>query len=118
MRKIARIPRGIWLAWIALVYAAVLEGRGAAAALGLPGCVYALPSLPDFAVAWPVIIGSAIALFRRRLIARPLVGMALVMMVYKSVSHLDVIGMVAAPAGFLGLLACRRWFDEKITKCW
>lgn len=108
-------PLNVWLAWAALVYSAVLAIRRA---IGLvtEGGEGIVPALPDVLVAWPILIAAMVALARRRLFARLLGGMAMALLFYHSIAGTDPAGMVLAPLGFWGLVASRRWFDEKLHR--
>ena len=108
-------PLNVWLAWAALVYSFVLAVIRAInlVAEGREGIVCALP---DVLVAWPILIAAMIALARRRLFGRLLGGMALAFLLYHSIARMDPAGMVLAPLGFWGLVASRRWFDERLHR--
>ena len=106
-------PLGVWLAWAALVYFAVLAVKGTLDLVtksegGL------VPTLSDVLVTWPILIAAMVALARRRLLARLLGGMAMALLLYHSLARVDPAGIALAVLGFWGLVASRRWYDEKL----
>ena len=113
--KLLGRPLNIWLAWAAFIYSLVLAVRKAVnlVAEGREGIVFALP---DVLVAWPILIAAIVALARRRLFGRLLGGMAMAFLLYHSIARMDPAGMVLAPLGFWGLVASRRWFDERLHR--
>lgn len=108
-RKVGRLPFGIWLAWAALAFSA---GVYLEVVVEMRWFRYA-----DIFAFWPATIAAAIALFRRRLIAREFAGMSYVLLLYHCIAHMEpLIGIPIALLGFLGLIANRRWFDECLRK--
>ena len=107
-------PLGVWLAWAALVYFAVLAVKGALDLVAKSEG--AVPTLSDVLVAWPILIAAMVALARRRLLARLLGGMAMALLLYHSLARVDPAGIILAVLGFWGLVASRRWYDEKLLR--
>jgi hypothetical protein len=108
-RKFGTKPLGIWIAWL---------GLAAAAGKLLPrtlcgGCCWKAPT-PEGVALWVIMIAAAAALFARRLIARTFVGMALAFFLQASLATGDAWGIVLPPIAFLGLIANRRWFEERL----
>lgn len=107
--KIGRLPAGIWFAWAALAFSA-----GVYLNMALPNMVFRTADIFAF---WPVTIAAAVALFKRRLIARTFSGMSYILLLYHCIAHREpLIGIILAPLGFLGLIVNRRWFDEHLPR--
>jgi hypothetical protein len=114
-RRVGKRPVGIWIAWLALAYQGGIALRQLVALLTGGGCCDQ-PPLARMIVVWPVMVGFAIALGRRRLFARMLGGISFSFLLYDSIGSLDIAGMILAPLGFFGLVACRRWYDERLHR--
>lgn len=114
--KFGSKPVGIWLAWAALAWAAGLMLKATSFLWGMcaANCLQPLPL--DLIVSWVLLIGATIALLRRRCIAVTLSGMALVSVLQGQSMSCCPFGIVLAAFGFIGLLANRRWFDERLPR--
>lgn len=110
--KLGSKPLGIWLSWLGLAYAAMAFANRffSQAGGGVPG---GRPVAEEF-VAGAVVAAAIGALFRRRLIARMFCGMAMLMLLLHCISVRDPFGIVLSPLAVLGIVANRRWFDEKL----
>jgi len=112
--KVGDRPFGIWLAWVALFYAAILQIKFAMYFFGFidgPSC---MPKISDLAIDWLVLIAAVVSLFLRKLISRVFAGMALVQLLRLAAGYFWPFGVLVAIVGFLGLFANRRWFDERL----
>lgn len=114
--KLGSKPAGIWLAWAALGWAAGLELRGAWDIWGIcdAGCLRPFPY--EMLISWPLLLGAGVALLLRRHVAVSLAGMALVSVVQVRAADCCPFGIALAALGFVGLLANRRWFDERLPR--
>ncbi len=111
-RKVAGRPFGIWIAWAALIYTAgsySIKLRMVSAS-----AYFGWPLLSELIGIWPAIIAAAVTLGRRKLISVAFGGIALGFLFYHALFHSDLTGIVLAPAGFAGLLACRRWYIDRL----
>jgi hypothetical protein len=104
--KLGSKPVGIWLAFAALAWALGIELRATAAVGGRI----------EIFIGLPLLVGAFIALLSRRLIAVTLSGMALTAVVVCQAVFFCPFGIALAALGFIGLLANRRWFDEKLPR--
>lgn len=105
IRKVLGRPIGIWLGWLALAYIA-FAGFSAQEAVGMRSII----------MLWAILLTASVMLMRRRLIALTFAGMAFALFFREAVMRFDVAGLWLMPIGFVGMLANRRWFDERMPR--
>jgi hypothetical protein len=110
--KIVRLPAGIWIAWVALLYS--VWRFAPRLWLFMDDPLANVKTLSDVVVIWLIIIAAVIALARRRLIAVTFGSIVLAFMLVNAISNLDILGIFLSALGFAGLTVNRRWFVEKL----
>ncbi|MFH0799990.1 MAG: hypothetical protein V2A66_07420 [Pseudomonadota bacterium] len=107
-------PAGIVFAWGALLYAAIIFSGKLLILLDASGRAR-LPVM-DGAATWAILVAAFIALVRRRLIARMFGGMAMALLLFHSIFHQELFGILLSLLCLPCLIINRRWFYEKLPR--
>lgn len=110
--KAGRRPAGIWLAWLALAYAALALRHRLFMLVSDP--IGKAQALADAIVIWPVIVAAIIAMAMRRRISQLFGGIVFSNLLIHTIYNADWFGAAVAILGFIGLLVNRRWFFDKL----
>ena len=112
--KIGSRPLGIWIVWLGLAYAAAAFAKAHYAVADLAAVGPA--KVAEIVATWAILLAAIAALARRRLLARMLAGMGMVLLFLHSLSLADRPGIVLPLLVIPSLIANRRWFDEKLPQ--
>lgn len=110
--KAGRLPLGIWLGWLMLIYAAVAGRHGFFALAKDPIGRLAVHS--DTVIGSIAIVIAAAALIMRRRITQVFGAIVFANLLVHTIYYGDWIGFCIAIAGFAGLLINCRWFVERL----
>lgn len=114
--KVGRRPLGIWLAWLMLAFAALLQRQRLFDIAYDP--LHDLRTYFDVILNWTVWVIAVVALFMRREVVQIFGAIVCANLLVFSVSQTDWLGAAIAILGFIGLMVNRRWYDARLPNVW
>jgi len=114
--KAGRLPLGIWLGWLMLIYAAV-AGRHRLFALAKDP-IGRLAVYSDTAIVTVALVIAVIALVMRRRVTQIFGAIVFANLLVHAIYYGDWVGLCIAILGFSGLMINVRWFVERLPNVW
>jgi hypothetical protein len=114
--KAGKLPLGIWIVWLMLIYAAIAQRHRFFALAEDPIARFRVYS--DLIIGAAALVAAIVALIMRRRITQVFGTVVCANLLVYTIYSGDWIGSVIAILGFAGLMINCRWFVAKLPNVW